>query len=111
MDFFFTWDLGFCILLMLLGVAFNLLVKLVAREEEGHSISPLAYLSERPYRSLLLAVSVLLCAVLLHLAGRLTPELALLMGMSADMVADRMRLRAGVRTGEAIDEIGQKSGV
>lgn len=96
-----------CLALILLGVGFNLLVKLATAEEEGRSQSPWGYVRERPYRSALLAASTILCALLLHFVDQLNYSTALLLGISSDMVADRMRARAGARLDQALEKVGR----
>lgn len=102
-----TADLWVCLFLILLGVGFNLLVKLATLEEEGRSMTPWAYVSSHPYRSLLLAVSTILCALLLHFVGQLNYSTALLLGIASDQAADRMRARAGTRMDQGLDRVGQ----
>jgi hypothetical protein len=101
----------YCMLLILAGVCFNLLVKLATKEEEGHPVTPWVYVSSRPYRSALLVVSTVMCALLLHFIDQLDYSTSVLLGISADLVADRMRARAAARIGQGIDEVGQRSGV
>jgi hypothetical protein len=83
-----------CLALILTGVLVNFLVKLTILEEQGTRITPWAYVTQHPYRSISLAVSSIMLALLLYFAGRLTYELALLIGFTADMAADRMRAAA-----------------
>jgi hypothetical protein len=99
-----------CLGLILIGVGFNLLVKLATLEEQGRIISPWAYVSQHPYRSLLLAVSAVLTALLLYFVDQLNFATAVLIGVAADMAADKMRQRAEARLSEAYDAVGQQSG-
>lgn len=105
-----SWHLPVCLALILLGVCFNLLVKLAVLEEEGHPVTPWRYISSHPYRSALLGVSVVLCALLLHFVEQLDYSTAVLLGISADMVADRMRARASLHIDRVLDD-GRESGV
>jgi hypothetical protein len=99
--------LSICLALILAGVAVNFLVKLTTLEEQGMRVTPWAYVSEYPYRSISLAVSAIMLALLLHFAGRLTFELALMIGFTADMAADRMRATADRRLSAAEQPKGE----
>ena len=99
-----------CLGLILIGVGFNLLVKLTSMEEEGHSVTPWAYISSHPYRSALLAVSTILTALMLHFVDQLDYSTAVLLGIASDQLADRLRARAGIRIERALDD-GRDSGI
>jgi len=99
-----------CLGFILLGVLVNLLLKLTMLEEQGIRISPWRYVSQHPYRSAFLAVSAVLCALLLYFVDQLNEATALLIGVAADQAADRMRARATTRIDQALADVGQPKG-
>lgn len=90
-------DIYVCLLLVLAGVGFNLLVKLAGLEEQGHKIAPWTYVAAHPYRSALLAVSTVLTMLLLYYLGELTYATCVLLGVASDQLADKLRAQASTR--------------
>lgn len=100
-----TPNLLICLVLVLLGVAFNLLVKLALLEEQGQAMSPWAYVSSHPYRSALLAVSTVLTMLLLYYIGELTYATCVLLGVASDQLADKLRSQASARIDHGLGNV------
>lgn len=98
-------NLWVCSALVAVGVLFHFLVKLAELEQLGKIVSPWGYWREHPYTSLIVVVAAYLVMALQASIGELSYSAAILTGIAANSLGDKLRARAAAKTDAALNKV------
>jgi hypothetical protein len=94
---------------MFIGIVFHFLTKLAELEEQGVILTPIRYWSQHPYTSALVVVAAILVMALQYIINELTYSAALLTGVAANSMGDKLRARGGLIADKTLEQSGGKT--
>jgi hypothetical protein len=97
-----------CVLLLLLGMAGHLLLRLYNLQQAGTLLTPFAYARREPYAVAVAAFGGFLMFAWLYFAGQMNEGMAIAVGLGCSEALDTLRARA---VAKIKGDVGQNSGV
>lgn len=97
-------NVWYCVLLVFGGIVFHFVTKLGELESQGKIYTPWAYLKLYPYTSLGVVLAAYMMMVLQLVINELSYSAALLTGIAANSMGDKLRARGGVLADQRINK-------
>lgn len=91
-----------CLVFAAVGLIFHFLIKLYELQKQGDFVTPWAYWRRNPYESLIVIFGVVIMLLLGWVTGQLTFGAAILTGVTANSIGDKLRARANAKLDETL---------
>lgn len=98
-------NLWICAALVAFGILFHFVTKLAELEATGRIVTPWGYWRDHPYTSLVVVMAAYLVMGLQYAIAELSYSASILTGIACNSLGDKLRARAGERTGGHIDKV------
>lgn len=98
-------NLWICSALVAFGILFHFITKLAELEQAGRIVTPWGYWREHPYTSLIVVMAAYLVMGLQAAIGELSYSAAILTGIAANSLGDKLRARAEAKADATMSKV------
>lgn len=91
-----------CMVFAAIGLTFHFLLKLWELQRQGDLVTPWEYWRRNPYESLIVIFGVVIMLLLGWVTGQLTYGAAILTGVTANTIGDKLRAKANAKIDQTL---------